>query len=182
MPGLLRESPVPLDPTLATRQFQSTPPLAQLPDLVPSPPPDVAGDRLVMAGYHDCAMEAVRFLVEDEGRRHNDPTVVALAEHLQARSAYMEYLALLDKSPDGPDDELTHFLHSDPSNQQNSLSDQQRHLVETAFRGCDVIMHSDVTYSPTSQSAASSTPAKTHFRNNDYLDQILSWVYSEGED
>ena len=76
MPGLVQSH------TGVTREQRDPEVIAPAPTPAPVPAP---GEDPLLTGYQDCAAEAVRFLVEEEGRSPDDPTVVGLTEHLQAR-------------------------------------------------------------------------------------------------
>jgi len=163
MPGLVR-SPTPSE--VSDLEEEVT-------DLRSPPPPE---EDALMRGYQDCAAEAIRYLVEEEGRAPDDPTVTGLMEHLQARSAYLEYLSLLRRLETDMEDHLGKLLRAgSPSEDQrprSPLSEQQRHLVETVFRGCDLVVQS-----PT-QSPPPPRPQRLYFGNNDYLDQALAWAHT----
>ena len=70
------------------------------------------------------------------------------------------------------------------------LSDQQRRLVESVFRGCDLVlqqreeaveMEENLPPSPPqTPPPADHTghPSRRHFHNNAYLDQVLDWAYT----
>ena len=64
------------------------------------------------------------------------------------------------------------------------LSDQQRRLVESVFRGCDLVLRAEELppsppqTPPPAQPPPGEHPSRRHFRDNAYLDQVLSWAYT----
>ncbi|XP_037080483.1 uncharacterized protein LOC119101297 [Pollicipes pollicipes] len=142
-------------------------------------PRPAAEEDALMAGYQDCVAEAVRYLVEEEGRAPDDPTVVGLTEHLQARSAYLEYLSLLCQLDTDMEDQLSTLLRSGrEERQQELLSAEHRCLVETVFRGCDLVLQRDSPSPSPSPPPPAADDRRLNFPNNAYLDQVLSWAFT----
>ncbi|XP_043246598.1 uncharacterized protein LOC122394080 [Amphibalanus amphitrite] len=192
MPGLVVREPVrvPPEPARVPPESARVPPEVCPPSAVTPTEPAPAHDPL-MAGYQDCAAEAVRFLVEEEGRAPDDPTVVGLTEHLQARSAYLEYLSLLRRLEVDMEDQLEKVLRSPPerAHEGQLLSERQRRLVESVFRGCDLVLRSEPADGlvepsppPSPPSEPTEHPSRHRFHNNSYLDQVLSWAYIDSRE
>ncbi|KAL0274626.1 UNVERIFIED_CONTAM: hypothetical protein PYX00_002716 [Menopon gallinae] len=110
-----------------------------------SPPKNGEQDEMVLAGYRECATEAMKWL-SNLGYRPGHPLMRSLAAHLTKKQAYLEKVDLEcflveqsmrkeEDDEDGSDDETTFLerlkeVRNDP--------EIQRALVEAAFRGCDL--------------------------------------------
>ncbi|KAL3882717.1 hypothetical protein ACJMK2_029029 [Sinanodonta woodiana] len=82
------------------------------PGLIGLPPLDQTG--LVLAGYSDCAEEAIRYLVEVEHFAYDDPLVQGLKSHLEEQKRLLDIPSLVRDSIN-----ISHQIDTDYHDQVN---------------------------------------------------------------
>ena len=70
---------------------------------------------------------------------------------------------------------------------ERQRAELQRRLLESVFRGCDLVQQPGLGHTdplppsppPSPPAQFAEHPSRRHFHNNAYLDQVLSWAYTQ---